>query len=310
MAIANEHHFSTSTFFASQCLVYDEIKLFINAVKLSNNYNNKNLFIDWPRINYRIKINNHLRSGHSMTPSNIMRTTLSPHPSHDEDDFLLYLPNPTKQILLYDMATSSSVLTYIKMKGRTGSIRNLSNAEFISDDGRLPAVLGKSSGNKLMCGFSEVFWYLARELNYQPGLAELAYIDWVESHFIEAEIYICWCTESVLGDYTRTRCTYELPWPVSSILFRRKRAEMAARVGSKYQNFEDFLDKFNRFLKLLNKRIGSQNPDESYDSVDALVYAHTSAIIRTNLNSILVDAINKQRRIMNLKDFVDERYPS
>lgn len=239
-----------------------------------------------------------------------IRSVLTPQQSHGEDDFLLYLPNPTKQILLYDSATSSSVLSYIKMKGKSASILHLTNAEFISDDGRLPAVLARNNGNKLMCGFSEVFWHLARESEYQPSLAELAYIDWVESHFLEAEMYICWCTETVLTDYTSGRYTYELPWPVNRILLRRKKAEMAARVGHKYRNFEDFLDRFNRFLKQLNKRISSQMPGDSYGSVEALIYGHVSAIERTNLNPILLDAINKQRRIMNLKDNIHEHYPA
>lgn len=237
-----------------------------------------------------------------------IRSSLSPHQSLDEDDFVIYQPNPTKQILLYDMATSSSVLTYIKMNEKSGSIKNLTNAEFMSENGRLPVVLSKNKDQQLMCGFTEVFWHLARERNYKPPLIELAYIDWVESNFLEAEMYVCWCHGTIVNEYTRNRYTYELAWPVSTLLFHKKRKQMERDVGEKYKNFDDFLLKFDRFLQQLNKRIGSQQ--QTFPSVDALIYGHTNAIQRSHLDPMLLDVINRQRRIMNLRDQIEHRYPS
>lgn len=224
--------------------------------------------------------------------------------SHDEDDFVIYQQNPTKQILIHDMATSSSVLTYIKMNKKSGSLRNVTNAEFMSD-GRLPLVLS-TNDNNLMCGFTEVFWHLARENNCRPSLAELAYIDWVETNFLEAELYLCWCYEPVVNEYTWNRYTYDLPWPVSTILFNRKRRQMEKSVGRKFKNFDDFINKFNRFLDLLNRRIASR--DQLFPSVEALIYGHTNAIEISNIHPML--NLNKHRRIMSLRDHVGQLYPS
>lgn len=245
------------------------------------------------------------------------RSPLCQNPSLDEEDFVIYQPNPTKQILLYDMATSSSVLTYIKMNGKTGHLKSMTNAEFMSDNGRLPVVWAKnnvdcsnSNGGDIMCGFTEVFWHLARENKYIPSLEELSYIDWVETNFLEAELYICWCHKPIVEEYTWNRYTYDLPWPISRVLYYRKRKQIELSVGKKYKNFDDFIEKFNCFLKKLNKKIGTYNMSQSYLSVDALIYGHTNAIVRSNLDPILLDAINRQRRIMNLRDQIEHRYPS
>lgn len=240
------------------------------------------------------------------------RAPLLSHPSHDGEDFVLYQPNPTKQMLLHDMATSSSVLTYLKMNNIPTAIKHLPNTESMSENGRMPVVFEKDT-DKLMCGFTEVFWHIARKSNRTPTLHELSYMDWVESKFLEAELYICWCHEPVLNEYTKNRYTYDLPWPVSSILFERRRKQVQNDVGKKFKNFEDFLDKFDNFLNQLNKRLkkkGYSLSETSPSCVDALIYGHSKAIETTNLHPRFVNAVTKQRRMANLKDLVNEKYPS
>lgn len=228
--------------------------------------------------------------------------------------FVLYQPNPKKQILLHDMATSSSVYTYLKMNGCNSRIENKTNAEFMSENGRLPVVIEKDN-HEPMCGFKEVFWHLAREANRTPTLLELAYMDWVESKFLEAEMYICWCYEPVLNKYTKPRYTYDLPWPIANILFQRKKNQMQSSIGNKFSDFGDFLDKFEQFLTKLNELIGAKDyalSELNPSCVDALIYAHTKAIktISSELNPIFVAAIEKQRRIMHLTDKIEKDYPS
>lgn len=240
------------------------------------------------------------------------RSPLVTHPSHDEESFVLYQPQPMKQILLYDMATSSSVLSFLKMKGIPTSIRKVTNTEFMSDNGRVPVVVDRNH-DEPMCGFTEVFWHVSRMSNYTPTLLELAYMDWVQSKFLEAELYICWCHEQILTTYTKTRYTYDLPWPVSTVLFKRKRTQMQNDLGNKYKTYDEFLRSFNQFLSLLNKRIGNRPyclSESSPSCVDALIYGHTKAILSSSLDPRLVDAINKQRRITNLTDLIEGSYPS
>lgn len=231
------------------------------------------------------------------------------------DNFILYQPNPTKQILLHDAATSSSVCTYLKMNNFSSRFENKTNAEFMSENGRLPVVVEKDS-DKLMCGFTEVFWHVSRKLNRMPSLLELAYMDWVESKFLEAEMYICWCYEPVLLKYTRPRYTYDLPFPVASILFNRKKTQIQEIVGKKFKDFDDFLRRFEHFLTQLNKRIGAKSyclSETDPSCVDALIYGHTKAIktISLELPPKFVAALTKQRRIMHLTDDrIEKDYPS
>lgn len=240
-----------------------------------------------------------------------IRSPLSPHASKDDCDYILYLPTPTKQILLYDMATSSSVWTYLKMNGLSGLMKHLTNAEFMSDKGRLPIVFERNN-DAPMCGFMDVFWHVSRRLEYSPSLIELAYLNWVETNFLEAEMYTCWCHKPVLNDYTKNRFTFDLPWPVNAILFNKKQKEIQQSLGPKLKSFEDMLEKFNHFLTLLNKRIERQlqNEQTSFPSVDALIYGHIKAIETTNLNPMLLDSITRHRRLVKLKDLIDQKHPS
>lgn len=244
-----------------------------------------------------------------------MLEQISSLPSTTMSTLYLYQPNPTKQILLYDLATSSSVLTYLKMNKIPNYIKNFTNTEFMSENGKMPVVVEKDN-NKVgpLCGFNEVFWHVTRLLKQTPTLLELSYMDWVESNFLEAEMYICWCHKPVINEYTLPRYTYDLPWPVSNILFNRKSAQMQNNIGKKYKSFDDFLDKFNHFLSQLNKRIGNRAyclSDSSPSCVDALIYGHTKAILNTNLNlPKLVDVITRQRRVQNLKELIERDYPS
>lgn len=239
------------------------------------------------------------------------RPTLLNHSSHDEAEFILYQPSPTKQLLLYDMATSSSVLTFLKMKGIPTTIRSQANAEFMSENGRLPVVIEREDDIP-MCGFSQVFWRVTRKQNYAPNLLELSYMDWVDMNFLEAELYICWCHDQVVQDYTKPRYTHELPWPASTILFNRKRTQVMENIGVKYENFDKFLESFNEFMTNLNRRIGSKKYclGNEPSGVDALIYGHVNAISSSNLHPKLLNAITRQRRVMNLSQVVDELYPS
>lgn len=226
--------------------------------------------------------------------------------------FILYQPNPTKQMLLYDMATSSSVLTYLKMNQIPCIIKNQTNTEFMSENGRLPVVIEQDS-DRPMCGFKDVFWHIARISDQVPTLLELAYMDWIETKFLEAEMYICWCYEPVLNDYTKSRYTHELPWPISTILFRQKRDQIQAMVSHRYADIKDFSDKFNQFLSQLSKLVGNRPfcPIEAGASaINALIYGHANAILTTDLHPKMVEAIKWHKRIENFVRLIEEHHPS
>lgn len=225
---------------------------------------------------------------------------------------VLYQPNPTKQMLLYDMATSSSVLAFLKMHLVPFTIKNQTNTEFMSENGQIPVVIAEGN-DRPMCGFKEVFRYINRNSNHVPSLLELAYLDWIETKFLEAEMYICWCHEPILNEYTRTRYTYDLPWPISNILFHKKRQEIQTSLGKRFNDFNDFADKFNKFLDQLNKLVGNREfcPNEASPSaVNALIYGHANAILSTRLHPKLVEAIKWHKRIENFVQLVEEYYPS
>lgn len=232
-------------------------------------------------------------------------------PAIDTTECLLYQPNPNKAILLYDMATSSSVLTFLKMNNIQTEIKNLTNTEFMSKNGRMPVVFEKNSDHP-MCGFIDVFWYVNRKLNRSPTIEELAYIDWVETNFLEAEMYLCWCYEPIVNDYTRNRYTYDLPWPVSTILFNRKREQMRKNVGNKFKDFDQSLSKFESFLTKLNFKINrpAGSEDQIPSCVNALVYAHTKAITNTKLHPRFTNALTNKRRIIHLTEDVERQFPS
>jgi hypothetical protein len=225
---------------------------------------------------------------------------------------VLYQPNPTKQLLLYDMATSSSVLTFLKMHRYIVNIKNQTNTEFMSENGRLPVVIAEGS-DKPMCGFKEVFRFVSRTFNYAPSLQELAYMDWIETKFLEAEMYVCWCYEPILNEYTKNRYTFDLPWPISSILFRQKRQEIQRSLGKRFNDFSDFLEKFNKFLDQLNKLVGNRpfcSNELNPSAINALVYGHANAILGTSLHPKLVEAIKWHKRIENFVQRIEEHYPS
>lgn len=229
-----------------------------------------------------------------------------------EAEYIIYQPLPNKQMLLYDLATSSSVLTYLKMEGIAASIRSWPNSEFMSENGRLPVVIEKGK-DRPMCGFSDVYRHVSQTRNFEPSLLELSYMSWVETEFLAAEMYLCWCINKTIEDYTYPRSTYDLPWPVSEILFRQKRSQIQSDIGSKYEDFEDFLASFKRFLEQLNKRIGSKTfclSDTKPSCVDALIYGHINAIKSTSLNARVTNAIDEERRIIKLVDLIDKNYPS
>lgn len=251
------------------------------------------------------------------------RAPLISHASRDEEDFILYQPHPQKQMLLYDLATSFCVLTYLKMKSIPASIKVATNAEFMHS-GRLPIVYEKSS-EKVMCGFTDVFWHLTRKLNETPSMLEICYMDWVETKFLEFEMYISWCNEILSEVYTRNWYTYDLPWPLTNILFNRKQKQMKLSVNSKFESHDDFMDKFKDFLSKLNKRIGNKPyclSETSPSCVDALIYGHKTALFKTkdllesrgvsspNVITLMVDAITKQRRIVNLTESISRDFPS
>lgn len=224
----------------------------------------------------------------------------------------MYQPPWENHILLYDMATSSSVLSFLRMKDLSVKVRNRANTEFMSTNYKMPLLVEQQS-HEPRFGFGEIFWHVARKLNYIPSLLELTYMDWVESKFLEAEQYMCWCHEPTVRNYTYPRYTRDLPWPVSTVLFHQKRRRVQETVGSKFKSFEMFLEKFNQFLTQLNKRIGLRPyclSDTSPCCVDALICGHTKAILNTSLNPKFTDAVTKQRKIAALTELIDKDFPS
>lgn len=236
----------------------------------------------------------------------------NPVQSIHEKEFILYQPNPTKQMLLYDMATSSSTHMFLKMHSLRTTIKNCTNSEFMSDNGKIPVVIEKDN-DKPMCGFRDIFWHVSRGLNQTPSLIEVAYMDWIETKFLEAEMYVCWCYKPVVDEYTKARYTYDLPWPVSTILFNQKRREIESGLGDRFSSFDDFLKQFNQFLGQLNKLVGNRpfclnEPNPS--PVNALIYGHTHTILSSKLHPKLRDAITRQRRVENLIHQIEEVYLS
>ena len=204
------------------------------------------------------------------------------------------------------------MLTFLKMHQIHVTIKNQTNSEFMSENGRLPVVV-ELGDDRPLCGFKEVFWHIAKMSHYVPPLLELAYMDWIETKFLEAEMYVCWCHEPVLNEYTRSRYSYDLPWPVSNILFRRKLKKIRETIGGRFCDFSDFLAKFNEFLSQLSKVIGKrpfclQEPTAS--AINALIYGHANAIINTKLHPKLVEAITWNKRIENLVKLIEVHYPS
>lgn len=240
---------------------------------------------------------------------------------------LLYQPIQNKQLLLYDAASSSAVLTYLRMNNIHVTVKEVSNAEWMSEDGRLPVVIDsepdqdRSSGGNLnnftfnkdrpLCGFREVFWHVARRNNRTPTLLELSYIDWIESSFLEAEMYLSWCHAPITNEYTKPRYTYDLPWPVSTILFNRKKSYMQANHGRKYRDFDDFLMKFNQLLTQIGKIVGHRPfcpMDSDPSAINALIYGHANAFLKTGLHPKLVNAVTVQRRINILAENIENKY--
>lgn len=225
-------------------------------------------------------------------------------------EFILYQPSPTKQ-LLYDTAASLSVIVLLKMKGIPNKIKTRPNALEMSENGRLPVVVEKTD-DVPMCGFNQVYWRVARKQDYVPRLLELAYMEWVDLNFLEAELYICWCHNQVVQDYTKSRFICDLPWPASTLLFNRRRAQMIDIIGVKYESFDQLLEKFNIFMAHLNSRIKVNRFffGKEPSGVDALIYGHVNAISSSNLHPKLLNAITMQRKVMNLCQMVQEHYPS
>lgn len=239
--------------------------------------------------------------------SSIIESATTPTGAALQDrEFILYQPHPTKQILLYDLATSLSVQIYLRMNQIPFSIRNRENTEFMSENGRLPVVLERDNDTP-MCGFKDTFWHIARVSNYVPPLLELAHMDWIETNFLEAEMYICWCHEPVLNDYTRNHYTHALPWPISIILSRQKRNQICETVSRRYTDIKDFSEKFNQFLSQLSKLIQFHSDASSVSAINALIYGHAKAILSTDLHPKMMEAIKWHKRIENFVRSIEAR---
>lgn len=227
--------------------------------------------------------------------------------------FILYQKHPTKQALIYELGASTSVCSLLKIHGFEVKLKLASNVEYMSMNGNLPVVFHEESQGKVskpLCGVSEVHSYVVRLLNKVKDPIQHSYINWIESCFMEMELFYCWCDANNYDTFDRF--SYELSWPINHILFHRKRKSINSTLGYKYQNIEEASKMFNNFLRELNDRIVGNFFYSDHDpcAVDALIHGYTITSLKLLPQSPWSKLINQYEKIKNLTTMMERLYPS
>lgn len=232
----------------------------------------------------------------------------------------LYQPLPS-QILLYDLASSESVNALFKISDIECVLMKVKNAEYMSTNGKLPLV---RRGTRILCGFEEVATYLHSQTktatkqqkvpleNFNPRILDAesrAYIDWIESNFLKAEMFSCWCQKQTLQEYTFPRYTFKLAWPLNHILFWLKKLEMQKKFTDEkstiLSDFESFLDKLES--DLVQRRNFNPSDEKSWTAADALIAGHVKAIKTDSGFFSLDELVSRHKTICVIMESVTKK---
>lgn len=217
-----------------------------------------------------------------------------------EYEYIIYNPSD-KYALIYELGSKASICALLSMKNIIYQLKEAHNSRYMSNNGQLPVVYHESSPEPLS-GFQQFHSQLIKD----KTILELSYIDWIQTKFLELEMYYCWCDEG--NDYgTFEHFTNGLSWPTNHVLFHQERRKVTATYGSKFNNMTEVLNSFDSFLFDLNDRIVGPYclSKDKPSAVDALIYGYSS----TSMNDKSLpwsQLFIKYDRLRNLVSRIDQ----
>ncbi|XP_064595149.1 metaxin-2-like [Liolophura sinensis] len=229
-----------------------------------------------------------------------------------------YQPYESDQILLPDCANCLAVKTFLHMNGLNFLVELRTNAEEMSPSGRVPFI---QVGAFLISELDPIIAFVnTKGFNLSENLNEIqrsemrAYMSLVENILVNAELYICWCEDTVYSQVTKKRHGSIHPWPLNHLLPWKRRQEIKSRMkstgwGKKTMN--DVCDEVITCCQALSERLDRQKFffGEKPTELDALVFGHLYSILTTNLPVTRLAEII--RGYPNLAEFcrrIDETY--
>ncbi|XP_078699330.1 uncharacterized protein LOC144926441 [Branchiostoma floridae x Branchiostoma belcheri] len=178
----------------------------------------------------------------------------------------LYQPLPDSQMTLHDNANCLAVKTLLHMNDLDFQVVSRTNAEDMSPTGKVPFV---RAGEHLVAEWDPIMAFVnAKKYNLGSHLevwqkAEMkAYMSLVENVLKPAELWSSWCDEDTAYQVTKPRYGSPYPWPLNSLLARRKQRAVwtiVRALGWRDKTAEQVYDEVNRCCLALSNRLGSSN---------------------------------------------------
>ncbi|XP_035686985.1 metaxin-2-like [Branchiostoma floridae] len=179
---------------------------------------------------------------------------------------LLYQPLPDSQMTLNDNANCLAVKTLLHMNDLDFEVAPRTNAEDMSPTGKVPFLRAEehlvAEWEPIMAFVNAKKYNLGSHLELWQKAEMKAYMSMVENVLKPAELWSSWCDEETAYQVTKPRYGSPYPWPLNSLLARRKQRAVwtiMTALGWRDKTAQQVYDEVNRCCLALSNRLGSSN---------------------------------------------------
>ncbi|XP_066282124.1 uncharacterized protein [Branchiostoma lanceolatum] len=179
---------------------------------------------------------------------------------------LLYQPIPDSQMTLNDNANCLAVKALLHMNDLDFKVASRTNAEDMSPTGKVPFLRADkdlvAEWEPIMAFVNAKKYNLGSHLELWQKAEMKAYMSLVENVLKPAELWSSWCDEETAYQVTKPRYGSPYPWPLNSLLARRKQRAVwtiVRALGWRDKTAEKVYDEVNRCCLALSNRLGSSN---------------------------------------------------
>jgi len=242
--------------------------------------------------------------------------------SKEKQEFILYHPLETEQMLLPETAAYLAVKTYFKMLGVPLKCVSRINSEFMSPGGLKTKLPILQYGKELVAEFQPIVELLEREgyTLWPNDYDEREKQDWtgllmdMDSSFTNAELFVCWMDDNVRETVTYPRYGGPYAFPLNYIQCWRK-----FRQVKKILDIDDWLDydmeTVSQEIKTKCRYLSEKLQDRPYfngnfpTEFDALMFGHLYSTITTNLNNVeLAEKINQKSNLTRFCKNIEQQF--
>eukprot|EP00058_Branchiostoma_floridae_P027106 XP_002612597.1 hypothetical protein BRAFLDRAFT_280403 [Branchiostoma floridae] len=206
---------------------------------------------------------------------------------------LLYQPLPDSQMTLNDNANCLAVKTLLHMNDLDFEVAPRTNAEDMSPTGKVPFLRAEehlvAEWEPIMAFVNAKKYNLGSHLELWQKAEMKAYMSMVENVLKPAELWSSWCDEETAYQVTKPRYGSPYPWPLNSLLARRKQRAVwtiMRALGWRDKTAQQVYDEVNRCCLALSNRLGSSNYFFGHQptELDALVFGHLHSLLTPDLS--------------------------